>query len=283
MDEMTMGSKVKNFFKANSYWFITLLAGLVYVTRGLVKVVETGKSVYEIVADSILAILFGFFIAKTMSMQGFLKGERDERVVSTRRRHGQIVEEITPYIDRLDDFCAQKTEETKREIQKKILAKAGLCLSDLDAFLQRGEIPPCEKRALRDKKRALKKASKLKITPLLTSSLTGDESDPGDPLALGATKKGFMAKSDSKRLFSKLATGLLFGYYGVQAITDFSWAQLIWTAIQTVMFLVMGVSSYMQSYFFMTDNYRNRIIRKMDYLQMFKNMISKERGEENEL
>ncbi|MBR2983950.1 MAG: hypothetical protein IKC60_00405, partial [Clostridia bacterium] len=144
-------------------------------------------------------------------------------------------------------------------------------------------IPPCEKRALRDKKRALKKASKLKITPLLTSSLTGDESDPGDPLALGATKKGFMAKSDSKRLFSKLATGLLFGYYGVQAITDFSWAQLIWTAIQTVMFLVMGVSSYMQSYFFMTDNYRNRIIRKMDYLQMFKNMISKEKGEENEL
>ncbi len=277
------GERLKNFLKANVYLLVTALAGVIYIARGLIKVVETGKNPYEIIADGLLAILFGFFISKTMGLQGIMRGENDERVIATRRRHSEIVEQITPFIDSLDGFCLKKTEETRREIQNAILAREGLTYADMTAFLSGEPINLGEKSRRRKKLRAIGKAKRLRITPLTTSSLTGDEGNPTDPLRLGITKKRYMARTDAKRFLSKIGTGLLFGYFGVQAITDFSWAQLIWTALQTVMFLIMGVSAYMQSYFFITDNYRSRLIRKMDYLQMFKNSVTSDKNDKKEI
>jgi len=273
------GEKVKSFLKSNIYIFITILAGVIYVARGLIRVVETGKTPYEILADGLLATLFAFFISKTLGLQGFLRGEREEKVILTRKKHGEIVEEISPYIDRLDDFCVKKTEEVRSIVQSKLLAKEGLVLGDLHNFLLEGTVNGYDKKTIKRRRKLLKKVAKLKITPLTTANLTGDDGNSEDPLRLGMTKKSYMAKTDAKRIVGKIGTGLLFGYYGVNMITDFSLAQLIWTAIQAIMFIVMGMTAYMQSYFFITDTYRGKIIRKMDYLLMFKNEINKENQE----
>ena len=62
---------------------------------------------------------------------------------------------------------------------------------------------------------------------------------------------------------------LIFGYYGIQLIQDFSYAELVWKVFQVGMFCAMGVVQSNQAYLFMVDGYRRRIIRFIDRLQEF--------------
>jgi hypothetical protein len=116
----------------------------------------------------------------------------------------------------------------------------------------------------------VRRCDRLRLTPLTAGALTADTTKPLDPYDFGMDKHAYERRRDLSQLLSKIGCGLLFGYFGVRLLSDFSWDSLIWTALQVAAFLAMGAVAYMRAYFFVVDYDRHRIIRKIDNLQKFK-------------
>ena len=267
--------KAKNYIRVNFFFIVVAFAAAVYLIRGFVTVVETGKSVAAVLADGALGAIFAFLISKLMSLQGLIKGENNEQVLATARLHAETVNAIAPYIDRLDEWCDLKNTEAMRSQRIKLLAQGGVTWAEYTQGLYAVVVDgtKCQvgyKDLPRVKKRAVRRAQKLHLTPLTAGALTSDGGKSNDPYDFGLDKAGYQRRRDLRQVCSKVVCGLLFGYYGVQLITDFSWSQLIWTALQVAAFLSMGVIAYLQAYFFVVDSDRHRVIRKIDNLQKFK-------------
>jgi len=278
--------KAKDFLKLNMFFLIVGAVCLVYVVRGLVNVVETGKTVGEIFADGGLAALFGFFISKMLSLQGIAKGENNPSFVQTVKLHSKSVEAISDRIYLLDAWCDEKNKEALKIERSKILSYQGITYQEFENGLfklitEDGEKFVIEEKLPKEKKKAVKRARNLKLTPLSSASLTSDGGKNDDPYYMGQDKRAFEYKRDGKQLISKTVCGVIFGYYGVTLITDFSIADLIWTAVQVAIFITMGMISYLQGYFFIVDEYRHRIIKKIDNLQKFENQ-TRNKGGNNE-
>lgn len=268
-------SKVKDYLRLNVFWLVVVLVCGVYMARGLVNVVETGKTVGEILADGALSALFGFLVSKLLSLQGLAKGEVNEQVSATQALHAKTVESVSHYIHDLDKWCDIQNREAVENARRKILAVAGLSYEDYVCgrypLSVDGKLVMVEERGLpRNKKKAVRKARRLRLTPLTGGALTTDGVRIKDPYDFGDDKAHYERKRDLKQVLSKVACGLLFGYFGVQLIANWSVSNLIWTALQVVVFLIMGVIAYLQAYFFVVDVDRHRVIRKIDHLQKFR-------------
>lgn len=268
--------KTKDFLRLNLFFIVVAIACIVYIIRGLINIVETGKTVAEIIADGSLSAIFGFFISKLLSLQGMAKGELDERVLKTNKLHSQKVEDISRRICLLDEWCERKNQEALKSAQTKILASEGISYQEFEEgrfrlIRKEGFDIVLEDELPKAKKKAVKRARKVKLTPLTSSVLTSDGGKREDPYNFGQDKKGYERRRDEKQLITKVICGLLFGYYGVTMITNFNWSDLIWTAIQVTIFLVMGMIAYLQAFFFVVDEYRHRVIKKIDNLEKFEN------------
>lgn len=279
----TAYDKAKDFLRLNSFFFVVALACIVYVIKGFVEIVETGKTIWEIIADGFVSALFGFLISKLLSLQGLEKGGRAPGVIDTNKLHSKTVLKISSKIYLLDEWCEDKNKEALRIEQSKILATCGISYEEFTKGLYRTITAEGEKYLSfeeldKEKQKTIRKARKVKLTPLTASSLTSDGDIADDPYNFGIDKKTFARRRDGRQIISKIMCGVLFGFYGVELITDFNVSNLIWTAIQVVLFLVMGVISYLQAYSFVTDEYRHRIIKKIDNLIKFDNQT----GEKNE-
>ncbi len=270
-----MNEKFRKELRSNVFFALVAVVCLVYMARSFVTVVETGKTVAEILADGALGAAFGFLISKLLSLQGLAKGEAQSQVVATNKLHGEVVESIVPVIDRLDAWCEMKNEENLRLTKSRILARQGLQYADylegvytvmIDGKLCRltaKQLPSARRKAVR-------RADRLRLTPLTAGALTSDAVKPNDPYDFGMDKHAYQRRRDLGQIFSKIACGMLFGYFGVRLIADFSWEGLIWTALQVSSLLAMGAVAYMRAYFFVVDYDRHRVIRKIDNLQKFK-------------
>ena len=271
--------KVRDFFKQNVLYFTIGLVCAIYLLYGLIEIKESGKSFAEIIADSLIILIFGVSITQIFDIQGILMGERDSKVIATNKLHSDSVEEINDDIDRLDEFCEEVTQNTLKKEQIRYLNKIGIKYNDFVNGTY--DLSKLTKENKKVAEKYIRQAREVKITPLISSELTSDDGKPDDPLYLGRTKKQYLKWSALKSSFSEILTAVIFGYYSMQMIGDFKWSYLIWTALQIIIFLIFGVIKMMSSYFFITDELRNRKIRKIDWLSKFKTWVKNKKGEEN--
>lgn len=286
---MVNAEKVKDFFFRNFGYFIVALVSGIYIATALFKIDETGKTVGQIIADGALVFFLGVFVARVMDLQGIITGDRDERVIKTIEVHGETVMKISPYIDKLDDWCKIKNEENLRVQRTRILATEGLKYDDY--FNKDGSAKDikADENKLNDKllrkteKRRIacfRKALHLKLTPLSAGELTSEGAKKQDPYNFGRTKEQYEKQVSIKDTVSKLCLALIFGYYTVKAIEEFSFVALLWNCLQVGLFLIMGAIKMIRSYIFITDEYRGRIVKKTNNLEMFYNYIQNEKSEE---
>lgn len=277
-----MNEKVRDFFRNNIGYFIVGFVVIVYILTAFITIGKTGKSISQIIADGAVVFFLGFTINRIFDLQGIMNGERDERVISTVKLHGEVVTRVAPYIDRLDKWCEIKNKEALQVQRTKILASEGMKYSDYFnedgvAYLFEGNKDRSKDKFLRKtetrRMNCYFKALKIKLTPLTAGTLTSEGGKHQDPYYLGRTKEQYEVKTSVGGILSKIATACLFGYYGVELVRDFNYASLIWTALQVGVFLIMGVIKMYQSYIFVTDEYRGRIIKKIDNLQKFENYV----------
>ena len=70
---------------------------------------------------------------------------------------------------------------------------------------------------------------------------------------------------------------VIVGYFGVTFVADANYSTIIWNTLQIVMYIFSGVIQMYASYNWIVDDYRQSIIKKIDYLQKFKIFAEKER------
>lgn len=273
-----MNEKAKNFFQKFTGYFAIGLVSLIYIATAFLRLDKTGKTVAEIIVDGTLVFLLGFFINRLFDLQGIMDGEKDENFKASMVYHGEAVERISPYIDRLDWWCEDKNKENLRTQRTRILATEGLKYSDyFDEDGTAKEFIPDEKklnnRFLRKMElkriKCFYKALHVKLTPLSACELTSEGSNMNDPYFFGRSKIEYEKQSSASDVISKIAVALIFGYYGVSLIQDFSYAQLIWNSLQVGIFILMGITKMYNSFIFITGEFRGRMVKKVTVLDMF--------------
>ena len=272
----------------NAGYLAVLLISVVYITSSLVTISKTGKSIFEIIGTSVLSFIVGTLITSTFRSIGVSKGEISEEMISTNSLHCKAVEDITQYIDKLDTFCEAENKEALKRIRTKILAKVGLkyseCFNDNGIALEitidcESGATKAQKKRIRQKKRAYNRAVNLKFKPLLASNLTSDGVNAENPFDFGNSKKAYTTQKNVTGTFSRVLTAIIVGYFSVSLATSIDYASLIWNALQIVMYIVGGVIQMYASYMWIKDDYRQSIIKKIDYLQKFKLWATKQEGE----
>ncbi len=277
-----MSEKTRDFIRNNAGYIAVALICLAYVATAFVTIGETGKSVGAIIAEGAVSFFLGVFISRLLELQGIMLGERDDKMIATHNVHSKIVIKISPYIDRLDEWCNAQNAAALRYARTKILTSAGMKYSDYfkDDTPLGFKFTKCDNFAERTSQLlrylAYKKALKPKLTPLSANALTSEGGKIDDINYLGMTKGEYEASTGLRDIVSKIAVAVIFGYYGVDMLANFSPATLIWRALQVGMFLVMGTIKLYRSYRFIVDDYRNRIVKKTDHLQKFDNYIQNE-------
>lgn len=259
------GERIKKLFKDNIYFLIVLIICSVYVVRSLITIGETGKTITEILADGIITMVFGYLINSILSAQGVLSGQRNEKYISTVALHAKAVEDITPYQDKLDDWCEKETAYTLKKKRSSILQKYSISYDSVF-----GKQPIDIETLSKEKQKCINKARKAKITPLTSASLTSEGANANDKYNFGQSTNKYLLSGNMKQIFSKVIFGIIAGYYGVEPLVDKNYAQLIWYCIQIAIFLGMGMIMFIKSYFFVVEDYRHAKIRKIDILQKFK-------------
>lgn len=278
--------KIKEFIMRNLGYFVVVLACFVYIFREIIVIDETGKSIYRIILDGTLSFLFGILVNRILELQGFTNGERDLKVIKTNDLHSTVVNEITPYINKLEEFCEKKNKQALINARTFIVKNAGLnyedcfdengCPKDYEINFEKYYYKGKNKKKIYERKRererykAYKKACKVKISLLSTSSLTNVGGNVFDPFNFGKTKKEYIEQSSKKDIISKVCVALIVGYYGVSLIRSFSWQNLIWTGLQVMLFLLSGTIKMMSAKGFTTGELRYSKIKKIDILQEFK-------------
>ena len=277
-----MNEKIRDFFKQNIGYFIVALVSIVYIATAFITVDETGKTIGEIIADTAVVFFLGLFINRVFDLQGMMNGDRDERVQMAIVTHGETVVKISPYIDRLDEWCKLKNEENLKVQRTRVLASEGMRYEDyFDEDGSAKDFKPDEEKlknkTLRKTEKArircFKKALHLKLTPITAGALTSEGGKKQDPYNFGRTKGQYETQTSVRDIITKICIAGIFGYYGVRLIQDFNYATLIWNGLQVASFLMMGCIKMYNSFMFVTGEYRTRIVNKTNNLEMFHNYI----------
>lgn len=277
---MVFSEKIREAIRQYIGYIVIFLTSVVYVLTAVIRIDATGKTIPQIIGDSAVIFFLGVFFNRLFGVQGIQRGESDPRVVAAKELHGDAVMRIADRIDKLDEWCEIENAKNLKIQRTKILAKAGLTYDecfDSDGVALAKEFkagkgtPRYIKRAERAKKRAFRKSRRLKLTILSAGLLTSEGGRTDDPFFLGRTKGQHNRSAGIKDILSKIGVAIVFGYYGIQILEEISYAQFIWHLLQILVLLVMGVVKMYDSYFYMVDEYKNRLVKKADFLQKFEN------------
>lgn len=275
-----MDGKIKNFFRRSLGFMVVTVTSAAYVATAFITLESTGKTVWQVVSDGAVVYFLGLFLNRFFGLQGMILGEEDPRVVATNRLHAEKVTTISPYMGKLDEWCHKKNVQNLVEQRTKMLATEGMYYGDFfdengsaKEFTFRENMMKNRKTRRLEKLRfrCYEKAIRMKLSPLSSTLLTSEGGHADDPYNFGRTKWDYERNSVTKDAVAKIAFAVVFGFFSAELIKNFSYAELIWKGFQIGIFLLIGVSKMYMSKFFITDEYRGRVIKKIDCLQMFEN------------
>lgn len=300
-----MSEKAKEFLSNCFGYIIVGITCVLYILTAVFILDPTGKTLGQIMGEGILSFCMGVSINHLLGVQGILNGMKTELMDKTMSLYAKTVEKISAIINKLSDWCHNKNCITYERQRTKILARAGLKYKD--CFDKEGtaqylditcEQVPINKdreklknkatrqgekvriKSLRQQNRESRKeykykkkcywcAVKLKLSELHSNELTSEGGKKEDPNFLGHTINEYMKLSTFKDILAKICLAIVFGIYSIKLIDSFNWESLIWTGFQICTFLCFGLIKMRKSYMFITNDYRGRIIKKIDNLEEF--------------
>lgn len=300
-----MRDKVKEFIRNSIGYIMVVLTSCLFIFSKMFMLNPTGKTLGQIIGEGLLAFLMGISINLFFTSQGLINGKNDESMEKTLTLYSKTVETVSKNIHKLGDWCHQKNKNTYKCERTKILARGGLkyeeCFSEegiTKPFVFNKEFYPIskDKTKLKNKstketenlriknlkklnaeikeeyklkKKYYKKAVNLHLTEIYSTDLTSEGGKKNDPNNWGKTIKEYSLISNSKGTFIRAFMAIMFGIYGVEKLVSFSWENLVWSAFEVCVYIVFGIIAMNEAYMFMTNDYRARIIKKIDNLEEF--------------
>lgn len=278
-----MNERIKELLRNYVGYLAVAFVSLAYIATAFVTFEGNAKSIPQIIADGVAAFILGILINRIFDAQGIVNGERDPRVLETMCLHGQIVDGIGAYLGALEDWCERKNAEALYRMRRKYLSMRGMRYEeyfDVDGMAKAFETRPAQgmhARWLEFRRRLIfERAVHMKLTQLTAGGLTSDGVNPNDPFYMGRSKPEYLAQSTKSDVIAKILLALVIGYYSAEIIRNFNPAYLIWTVFQVGIFIAMGVMKMQRSTIYVTDEYRGRIVKKIDILQQFETYLKKE-------
>lgn len=293
-----MNEKIRSFCKLYLGYAAIAAFCLMYVLTSFIELEPTGKTIPMILADGLMAFAFGVGIASLFKAQGIGTGAREPEVIASVKGHETMVEDVVEAdgMEALAGWCDEQNRRNYRMQRAKILSKAGLtyheCFTDegvalsyeakvirvreiltlgLSLWIRR-------RRVERKKGRAYRRAVALRLTEISMGELMGEGARADDPFWMGRGVAEYKRQTTASDVMSKIVTSAVLGYYGVKLISDFSWAALIWILVQVIFFVVLGTLKYNGAISYMTEEYRERRIKKTQHLKKFWKEFTNTRG-----
>lgn len=283
-----MRFKIKELVYVNIGYIAVSLICLLYVGTSIINIEQTGKTVYEIAVDSALYFTMGILINRILDAQGLMIGSRDPRVYETMKLHNETVNRVYPYMNHMDEWCDLKNKEALFRARRNYLSRYGMRYTDYfdddgvakEFPFQQGKIGFYKRIYEHVKYCKYRHAVRMKLTRLSTGLLISDAGETEDPYKMGRSKSEYIKAATKKDIVVKTLIAFLIGYYSVPSLLVFNIPDLIWKLFQVGMLFAMGVMSMQSSIIFVTEEYRSRIIKKIDVLQQFENSIKEEQTHE---
>ena len=272
----------------------------IYIARSFVVIGETGKTVAQIIADGIFALLYGWSIKVLLGYQGVLSGQKTKLMQNTTNRHAEMVLKIEKHSPLLESFCDKENAELRIKKRKLILSKQNLHYEDVfcddpqilleikkerekrirleNKTIDTRDFKSWKRRIALERKihkeiraidKCVRKANNISISQLSEYMLTTDGANGDDPFKFPLPLTQHLTKKSISMLPSAILFAVVFGYYGYTFIEDPSWATVIGGLIQTATFLGWGAIQFLSEYLYTTDTYRKGIVRKIDILSKF--------------
>ena len=270
---MEKNSFLERLYKNAGYYCVGLIS-LIYIASSLILISKTGKSVYEIIGTGFISMVVGSLINGSLRSVGVRRGEEDQRMVDALKNHADTVCEVSPFLDKLEEFCDSENKLAIKKIRMKILATAGLKYDD--CFDENGvckELLLTQDRNNRRKNRkimrAYRKAVNLKIKELTVDSLTFDGGSSDNPFDFGKSKREFSKSKNATDIITRVIMAVIFGYFGVTLVSEINFATVIWNALQIVMYITSGVVGMYSTYMWIVEDYRQGVMKKVEYLKRF--------------
>lgn len=273
-----MKQETKDFIR-NFFGYITVaIISIAFVAFEFVNIEKSGKGVVEIIADGAVGFIFGITVNIFLRSQGLLSGKRDEGYMATKALHGEIVEKVTPKIDKLEPWCDQMNAAELKKQRTRLLSQNELRYEDYFDEDGNGKGFKIEKpttsdkqeiKLYKEKRAAYYKALRLRLTPLSSSSLIGEAVRVNDPFYFGQSINEYQKSSTIEDAVIKVVIALAFGYFGVDPILDFSITALIWQMLQVSIYLFLGVLKMRGAFFYMVNDNRGQIVQKIKHLSNF--------------
>ena len=277
-----MDDKTKEFIKNYAGYLGVGIICLVYVATAVISMGKTDKTFGEIIAEGAASFIVGFVITRLFDVQGLMEGKREPLTVRTLEEHARTVERVEPHLDRLDEWCECENNAAAKTVRVRMLAASGMKYSDY--YDDKGEPKPfvyerskdrTERRERKRKRRAFQRSLRIKLTRLTASLLTGEGEQREDVNYLGQTERDYERSVAIKDAVSKLFLAAVFGYYGVDMVANFSYAVLIWRALQVVSYVCMGILKMYRSRNYILEGYCARVNKKTGYLKKFEIDVNK--------
>lgn len=277
--------KAWDWFKSSVWDLLIGITVIVYITTGLIEIRETGRSIWEILATGAVAFIFGMTLTLLFNKKGLIKGTTHPEVLKTNKEHNQAYQEVLPYISKGDQWCELENKAALKIVRERILSKAALNYKDY--FDEEGrslendmsfpkELNKAQKRRFEDKRKAVKKAISAKITYLTLSDLISSGENEMDPNYLGRSKSDYDRTTLLNNALGRLIPAVIVGYFTVTLIDNTSIAQLIWTSLQALIFVIMGYLKYLNAFYFVVDEDRMNNKKRIAYLYKFLEWVKKE-------
>ena len=255
-------SKFIEFLKRNVLNFLITGVVAIFLTKDLVEIERSGKTIVEIIANSVVNLVVGQLIKNLFLQKGSNAGFSSRRYVNMMNTYSKEIEKTDVRINKLDDFCDYKNEQRIVKAQKQILRIARIKYDD---FLTKEKKEMCK---TKQQEQAWEKAESVKIQLITPENLLSETDTRYDGGKKDESLKAHRAKVASKSFVIATGISVIFGYF-VPRLNNNMLAGLIWNLVQVAIWLAFGIIAYYQEYTFITNDYSQRTLRKIAYLVEF--------------
>lgn len=285
-DDLTKSEKIANFFKDNLINFIIVLIVVIYIVRGIAKIVKTNATVDEIIADGILTFVVSITIKLLFRKKAIMVGFEKPSVKATCNAYGDSINSIAPNIDKLDEFCDDENKNRLRIEQTTFLLKYGVKYAEFESG--KYEVLPSRKgidsrqyKLLKYKHKGCTKAKKIRIFRYTSKLITNayDTTESERELLTASTKK-YQSKQFLMNALIGAVCGVLFGYYTLGK-GEINVENIIWCSLQMALYLAFGMIEYFNTLEYITKTIREKIKRVMAIIDKFKIWVKNKKEEDN--
>lgn len=260
-------NKFITFIRKNVLNFLLVLVVLGFLIKNLLSIDESGKTVAEIIADSLIAFIMGFTINAIMQKKGIFAAQETKSYKKMMSSYNSEIEKTNNYIEKLDDFCDEKNDQRLKRAQMRILRRERIKYSD---FINGEKELVCKDKI---KEKCWDRARKVKIHYMTPENLLSETDDAFEKGKREETLKQHERKEMTSSIFSKIIFALIFGYFAVSPVINGT--NLLWSIFQVTLWLAFGLMTYFNNYSYVRNVYQQKIYRKINYLVEFNSRYGK--------